>query len=91
MKRKQLLQSLHWSIQQTAIILLSVLGFAVGLSNFADIMHASANGSSDWVTSAFMKMILGNAIGFILFLWYQRRRRVYLEEHKDDADNDSKE
>jgi len=86
MKHKELLQSLHWSMQQTAILLLAVLGMTAGLSNFADIMHADPNGNAD-LSSAFMKMLLGNAIGIILFVWYSRRKRTYLEEHKNDHDD----
>ena len=83
MKHKKLLQSLHWSMQQTAILLLAILGLAGGFSNLADIIHADPNGNED-LGGAFMKMLLGNAIGIILFVWYSRRKRTYFEEHKDE-------
>jgi hypothetical protein len=74
-------------MQQTAILLLAVLGMAGGLSNFATIIHADPNGNED-LGGAFMKMLLGNAIGVILFVWYSRRKRTYLEEQERNEDKE---
>ena len=86
-----MIASLHWSAQQTAMIMIAFFGYGVAIYNMVGCMNAMTPGpDGSQVDPDTMSHLIGQVcipaiIGFVLFLWYHHRKKKYKEEHSGDS------
>lgn len=80
-KTKDVIHSIHWSMQQTAIMLLFMLATVstVFNTNGCSTGLRDPMGDPDMVADNFISGVVSFALAVALLCWYRRRKRKYLQ------------
>jgi len=91
---KELIASLHWAIQQTAILIVGMLALVQSCLNFIAFLSMAGTATEDSIPDPdVMGTNLLHAVGcfaivIAMAIWYAIRKKKYMEEHKNDSSSD---